>query len=109
MTPFLADSAFWESIWKTIINAMLTWLGEAFKWLTDHAAKHGKQILEAGVSSLDWTGMDSYLTAITTKAEQINFFFPLYETIAMMSWLTGFWAALKTIRWLLKFIPFVGG
>lgn len=108
-TTLPTDGGFWKQAWDTVVSALMTWFGSAVQWLTQHAAKQGKAILEGMVEQLDWTGMDGYLGALTSKAEQINFFFPVYETIAMMSWLMGFWAVVKTMRWLVKFIPFVGG
>lgn len=88
---------------------MLDVLKDAAAWMLDQIAGLGQNVITGAVGALTFAGVPpAYLGQLIALADQLNFVFPLNETVGMSSALLSLWTAVRISRWAIKLVPFIG-
>lgn len=77
-------------------------------FLKDFIAGFLVAMLEPIGDALDLLVLNVDIGSINTNLAQVNAFFPIPEFLAMVVGFIGLWAAVQTVKWVLKFIPTLG-
>ncbi len=88
---------------------MLQALKDAFAWLLGFIAEAGQTVLDGAISGLQASGVPtSYLNPIVAWKNQLDYVFPLSETVTMSIALLALYTAVRAVRWIIKLIPTLG-
>jgi hypothetical protein len=67
-----------------------------------------QKLSTAAAGFVDGSTLDSPVSGIVTLFENVNFFFPLSEALAMMAGLFALWVAIGIYRFVIALIPTLG-
>ena len=99
MIAQLSIPGFFETI-KKAGQSVLT-------WFVDWIRETGEALTQTLFDSLDLTGVPAeYITWLSDHAASLNYVFPLYETIGMLSAFVQLVFAVMAIKLVLRFLPF---